>query len=68
MSKTFLYSIGAIALYLFVIKPINNDELGVKEEESIISDFDPNGINGNNNDWTLASSTSQTVKNPTYTV
>jgi hypothetical protein len=68
MSKTYLYCLFAIALYLIVIKPINKDKLEVKEDEQIISDFEPGGANGNPNDWTMASHKEQTVNKPTYTI
>lgn len=68
MSKTYLFCLLVIALYIIVINPLNENELAVKEDEEIISDFEPGGINGNKNDWTLASSTTQTTKNPTYTI
>lgn len=38
MSKTYLFSLGAIALYLFVVKPVNK-KIDVESSETITNDL-----------------------------
>ena len=61
MSKTFLFSIGAVALYLLVVKPANKEEIGVESSTTITDDILIGGFD-------KASHSSNSVKVPVHTL
>lgn len=55
MSKTYLYCLLCIALYIVVVRPVNENKVDTK--------FDKPSKDNN-----LSNEKEQTIKNPTYTI